>query len=73
MQAMGDVSIAKAAAWLGCCRSTLADRIKLNDLAPDIVEAIIAGRQPRSLTGRRLASIDLPIDWLLQRKILGFD
>jgi DNA invertase Pin-like site-specific DNA recombinase len=72
LQAMGDVSIAKAAAWLGCCRTTLTDRIKLSYLAPDIIEAILAGRQPRSLTRRRLASIDLPIDWRQQRQMLGF-
>ena len=59
---MGDVTIAKAAAWFGCCRSTLTDRIKLSYLAPDIIEAILAGRQPRVLTRRRLAAVDLPID-----------
>ena len=72
LQAMGDVSIAKAAAWLGCCRSTLTDRIKLSYLAPDIIEAILAGHQPRSLNRRRLATIDLPIDWRQQRQLLGF-
>ena len=59
-------------ARLGCCRSTLTQRIKLSYLAPDIIEAILAGTQPRSLTRRRLASIDLPIDWREQRKMLGF-
>ncbi|MBS3961108.1 MAG: hypothetical protein KGZ61_05235 [Sandarakinorhabdus sp.] len=53
-------------------RSTLADRIKLSYLAPDIIEAILAGRQPRSLTRRRFATIDLPIDWRQQRQMLGF-
>ena len=72
LQAIGDVSIAKAASWLGCCRSTLTDRIKLSYLAPDIVEAILAGRQPRGLTRRRLAAIDLPINWRKQRALLGF-
>ena len=73
MQAMGDVSIARIAAWLGCCWSTVTDRIKLSYLAPDIIEAILAGWQPRSLTRRRLATVDLPIDWRLQRKMLGFN
>ena len=72
LQWMGEVPIAKAAARLGCCRSTLTQRIKLSYLAPDIIEAILAGTQPRSLTRRRLASIDLPIDWREQRKMLGF-
>ena len=72
MEAMGDVTIAKAAAWFACCRSTLTDRIKLSYLAPDIIEAILAGRQPRALTRRRLAAVDLPIDWRQQRAMLGF-
>lgn len=73
LQTMGNASIAQAAAWLGCCRSTLTERIKLSYLAPDIVEAILAGRQPRSVTRRRLATIDLPINWQHQRRMLGFD
>jgi site-specific DNA recombinase len=72
LHTMGSVSIAQAAAWLDCCRLTLTQRIKLSYLAPDIVEAILAGRQPRTLTRRRLANIDLPIDWQQQRQMLGF-
>jgi hypothetical protein len=72
LETMGTVSIAHAAAWLGCCRSTLTDRIKLSYLAPDIVESILAGRQPRTVTRRRLATVDLPIDWQQQRRMLGF-
>jgi site-specific DNA recombinase len=40
-------------------------------LAPAIAEAILAGRQPAELTGRRLSRIDLPIDWTGQRALLG--
>ena len=41
-------------------------------LAPDIVEAILEGRQPRGLTVKRLLA-KLPIDWAEQRRVLGFD
>jgi DNA invertase Pin-like site-specific DNA recombinase len=43
-------------------------------LAPDIVEAICAGRHPTELTARRLKRIGkMPLDWERQRQILGFD
>ena len=47
--------------------------LPLGLLAPDIVEAIIAGRQPIELTAKRLKRIrDLPVSWAEQRRILGF-
>jgi site-specific DNA recombinase len=46
--------------------------VRLNYLAPDIVTAIVDGTQPPSLTPRQLIECDLPIDWELQRRILGF-
>lgn len=40
-------------------------------LAPDIVEAIVAGHQPADLTARRLLrGIKLPLDWVEQRRML---
>jgi DNA invertase Pin-like site-specific DNA recombinase len=47
--------------------------LQLAFLAPDIVEAILAGRQPSRVTVyslKRLSS--LPGDWATQRKLLGF-
>jgi len=42
-------------------------------LAPDIVQAIITGRQPADLTAKKLIrTIDLPLDWQTQKQILGF-
>ncbi|MGD0276331.1 MAG: hypothetical protein ABSB79_09805 [Syntrophales bacterium] len=42
-------------------------------LAPDITESIIAGQQPADLSVERLTKrIDLPLDWVQQRQILGF-
>jgi hypothetical protein len=47
--------------------------IRIGWLAPDIVSAIIDGRQPIGLTGRRLLrALNLPIDWAEQRAFLGF-
>ncbi|WP_294173432.1 recombinase family protein [uncultured Sphingomonas sp.] len=46
---------------------------RLSYLAPDIVRAIIEGRQPPALSGRRLLrAADLPFDWQGQRALLGF-
>jgi hypothetical protein len=60
----------------------IARQFKLNDahvrrllrfcyLAPDIVEAVIEGRQPRSLTVKRLLK-GIPRAWNDQREAFGF-
>ena len=42
-------------------------------LAPDIVEAILGGRQPVELTAARLKRVrDLPVSWVEQRHLLDF-
>ena len=47
--------------------------IQLAFLAPDIVEAVLAGRQPVELMPRRLVRIgELPLEWHRQRRLLGF-
>lgn len=46
--------------------------IRLNYLAPDILAAITDGRQPAGLTRGVLMKQDLPLDWALQRRQLGF-
>ncbi len=47
--------------------------LRLNWLAPDIVTAIVEGRQPRALTGRRLLrAADVPLSWAEQRRYFGF-
>jgi site-specific DNA recombinase len=41
-------------------------------LAPEIVEAIAAGRQPADLTAHRLIrTLNLPIAWAAQKQLLG--
>ena len=47
--------------------------LRLTLLAPDIVGAILSGRQPPELTARRLMDdTRLPLDWSEQRRELGF-
>jgi len=47
--------------------------VRLSYLAPDIIEAILDGRQPRDLTGDKLlAHSRLPLTWHEQRTVLGF-
>ena len=46
---------------------------RLVDLAlgPELVEAILQGRQPVALTATRLTELDLPLDWTEQHKLLA--
>ncbi len=47
--------------------------MQLAFLAPDMVEAILTGRQPVELTAQRLKRLGvLPLDWDWQRRLLGF-
>ncbi|CAM5208067.1 Site-specific DNA recombinase OS=Bosea thiooxidans OX=53254 GN=SAMN05660750_03387 PE=4 SV=1 [Bosea thiooxidans] len=53
----------------GCSERAVRMRLSLAFLAPDIVEAAIAGLLPRALGLTRLS--DLPMDWAAQRRALG--
>ena len=45
----------------------------LSWLAPDIIAAIMEGRQPKTLNARRLLRMNaIPFEWSAQRKLLGF-
>ena len=47
--------------------------LRVSWMAPDIIEAIVDGRQPPELVGRRLLRVaDMPLDWAEQRLIFGF-
>ena len=66
-------SIAELAMQCGVDRTDVGRMIPFTFLAPDIVEAIIEGRQPVELTAARLKRVrDLPISWDDQRRLLGF-
>ena len=48
--------------------------VDLAFLAPEIVEAILAGTQPVDLTAEALTKrTDLPLSWAEQKALLGFD
>jgi site-specific DNA recombinase len=69
----GDKSIADLAAEQGLSKDYFGVLLRISYLAPDIVAAIIEGRQPAQLTRQRLARMsNLPIDWQQQREMLGF-
>jgi len=67
-----DKSIASIAASVGKCRARLGKLASLACLAPDIVTAIVQGRQPAQLTRRSLLEAELPLAWADQRPTLGF-
>jgi site-specific DNA recombinase len=65
-------SMNRIAADANRCRTRLARMFGLSFLAPDIVKAILSGRQPKQLGYRDLMEVDLPMAWPEQRKVLGF-
>lgn len=65
-------SIAALAIEQGKCRTRLGKLVRLSCLAPDIVTAIVEGRQPGALTANRMTKIELPLAWSEQREALGF-
>ena len=60
------------ASELRCKPGHFSRLIRLNYLAPDIVTAILDGGQPVTLTRDVLLKANLPMDWSLQRRLLGF-
>jgi hypothetical protein len=40
-------------------------------LSPQLVEAIVQGRQSDELTATRLMELDLPLDWAEQHRLLA--
>lgn len=72
LQANPGTSIAQIAKGAGRCRTRLTQLVMLSCLAPDIVTAIVEGRQPPSLTARSLLGTELPLAWSQQRAVLGF-
>ena len=52
----------------------VAEVLRMTRLAPDIIQAIVDGRQPRHLNlhAVRGRQADVPVDWQEQRVLLGF-
>ena len=65
-------SLAQIAGRLSKCRGHLADMMRISYLAPDIVAAIVEGRQPVSLNRKTLMAKQFSLDWSEQRRQLGF-
>lgn len=54
----------------GLHRSTVNELLRLTLLAPDIVEQLLAGRQPRRLSLIWFLRNPIPADWQQQRQII---
>jgi site-specific DNA recombinase len=48
--------------------------LRLPSMAPDIITAIVNGKNPPQLTAKKLMrlALELPVDWSEQRKLVGF-
>jgi len=55
----------------GITRRYIRRLVNLAFLSPQLVEAILQGRQPAELTATRLSELDLPLDWTEQRRLLA--
>ena len=55
----------------GITRRYIRRLVGLAFLSPELVEAILQGRQPVALNATRLTELDLPLDWTGQRKLLA--
>jgi site-specific DNA recombinase len=55
----------------GITRRCIRRLVGLSFLSPQLVEAILQGRQPVELTATRLTELDLPLDWAEQHRLLA--
>ena len=67
-----DLTLEELAGELDCRPGHFSRLVQLTYLAPDIVTAILDGTQPEALTSTALRKINLPMDWAVQRRLLGF-
>ncbi|PPE78603.1 hypothetical protein C3941_17685 [Kaistia algarum] len=69
-----ELIVADVAREEGLNKSYVSRLVRLAFLAPDTITAILEGRQPVTLTANKLmADTRLPIDWVEQRRVLGFN
>jgi hypothetical protein len=55
----------------GLHHSVVNELLRLTLLTPDIIEQLIAGKQPRRLTLMWFQRHRLPVDWPVQRNIIA--
>ena len=67
-----ELTIRKITSTSGQCGKRLARLFGLAHLAPDVVTAILQGRQPPTLSARTLLTAKLPLAWDQQKTMLGF-
>jgi hypothetical protein len=67
-----DKSLAQLARQIDYTPNRFARVLRPNYLAPDIITAILDGTHPEGLTRTKLVHASLPMDWSLQRELLGF-
>ena len=65
----GTIDIATLAREAGISRSYVSRVVRLNFLAPKLVEAIVLGHQPAMLSAARLKMADLPTEWARQAEL----
>ena len=68
--ATGETDIATISRTEGVNSSWVSRVVRLNFLAPQIVDAILDGTQPAALTATTLVSADLALDWSQQIETL---
>lgn len=68
-----DCSIEQLSNAMGIKPGFFSRLIRLNYLAPDIINGIRDGTQPPTLDRAALRKANIPLDWALQRKMLGFE
>jgi hypothetical protein len=67
------LSLDAAASQLGYGREYLTDLVRVAYLSPRIIEAILDGTQPATLSRRRLLQAsNIPLDWPGQERMFGF-
>jgi DNA invertase Pin-like site-specific DNA recombinase len=65
-------SLVELANVAGCTERYVRQLFPLAFLAPDIVDAILAGRQPRRLSLALMLQTGIPLSWRAQRAAFGF-
>ncbi len=65
-------NVTNLAEKLGYKPSYVTRILSLNNLAPDIVESILAGTEPEGMSIAKITAQPIPEDWNEQRRLYGF-